>query len=169
MTAQPIRRIVTGHDDAGSAKVIIDGAAQNIRSNRPGSYTTLMWATDSMPCDMPVGEKVEDMGDRKLGTYPPVNGTRFMISEYPPSNKPIMHRTETIDYIIVLSGKIDMELDEGRMVTLNTGDVMVQRGTNHAWINRYDEICRMAFVLIDAKPLGLTEHLRSRENEHAAR
>ena len=72
----PIRRIVTGHDDAGSAKVIIDGAAQNIRSNRPGSYTTLMWATDSMPCDMPVGEKVEDMGDRKLGTYPPVNGTR---------------------------------------------------------------------------------------------
>ena len=59
-----------------------------------------------------------------------------------------------------------MELDDGETVTMGPGDVMVQRGTNHAWINRYDEVCRMVFVLIDAKPLGFTEHLRSRENEH---
>ena len=164
---QPIRRIVTGHAADNTATVLIDGPAANIRSGRPGQFTTLMWCTDSAPCTMPVGADAEDMGDRKLGTYPPVNGTRFMISEYPPSNNPIMHRTETIDYIIVLSGKIDLELDKGEVVTLRQGDVMIQRGTNHAWINRYDETCRMAFVLIDAVPLGFTEHLRSRENEHA--
>jgi succinate dehydrogenase/fumarate reductase-like Fe-S protein len=55
---------------------------------------------------------------------------------------------------------------DGETVTMGPGDVMVQRGTNHAWINRYDEVCRMVFVLIDAKPLGFTEHLRSRDNEH---
>ena len=152
----PIRRVVTGHDAGGSAKVIIDGNAGNVRTgSSPGQFTTLMWCTDSMPCAMPVGEDAEDMGARKLGTYPPVNGTRFMIAEYPPGNHPRMHRTETIDYIIVLDGRIDMELDEGRMVTLNKGDVMIQRGTYHAWINKYDEVCRMAFVLIDAEPLGI--------------
>lgn len=164
---QPIRRIITGHRSDNTATVIIDDIASNIRSGRTGQFTTLMWCTDGAPATMPVGETAEDMGQRKLGTYPPVNGTRFMISEYPPSNVPVMHRTETIDYIIVLSGKIDMELDKGEVVTLNTGDVMIQRGTNHAWINRYPEVCRMAFVLIDAEPLGFTEHLRSRENEHA--
>ena len=61
-----------------------------------------MWATDSMPCTMPVGEDAPDMGALKLGTYPPVNGTRFMISEYPPGNHPLMHRTETVDYVIVI-------------------------------------------------------------------
>jgi len=162
----PIRRIITGHDSNNKAKVLIDGPAQNIRGNRPGQFTTLMWCSDEMPLDMAVGEDVEDMGARKLGTYPPVNGTRFMISEYPPNNSPVMHRTETVDYIIILSGKIDMELDDGETVTMGPGDVMVQRGTNHAWINRYDEVCRMVFVLVDAKPLGFTEHLRSRENEH---
>ena len=162
----PIRRIITGHDSNNKAKVLIDGPAPNIRGNRPGQFTTLMWCSDEMPLDMAVGEDVEDMGARKLGTYPPVNGTRFMISEYPPGNHPLMHRTETVDYIIVLSGKIDMELDDGETVTMGPGDVMVQRGTNHAWINRYDDVCRMAFVLIDAKPLGFTEHLRSRDNEH---
>jgi hypothetical protein len=153
---QPIRRVVTGHDDKGSAKAIIDGPAQNVRGgSSPGQFTTLMWSTDAMPCDMPIGETAEDMGSRKLGTYPPINGTRFMIAEYPPGNHPRMHRTETIDYIVVLDGEIDMEMDEGRMVTLRRGDVMIQRGTYHSWINRSSEVCRMAFVLIDAKPLGI--------------
>lgn len=155
-TASPIRRIITGHDADGSAKVIIDSDAQNVRTgSSPGQFTTLMWCTDSAPCTMPLGEDAEDMGARKLGTYPPVNGTRFMIAEYPPGNIPRMHRTETIDYIIVLDGEIDMELDEGRMVTMKRGDVMIQRGTNHAWINRGPDVCRMAFVLIDAEPLGI--------------
>jgi quercetin dioxygenase-like cupin family protein len=166
-TSQPTRRVVTGHDSNNVAKVLIDGVATNVRSNRPGQYTTMMWATDGAPASMPVGEDAEDMGQRKLGTYPPVNGTRFMIAEYPPNNTPLMHRTETIDYIVVLSGQIDMEMDEGKVVTLRPGDVMIQRGTNHAWNNRYSETCRMAFVLVDAQPLGFTQYLRSRENEHA--
>ena len=128
--------MVTGHDENNVAKVIIDDIATNAKSSRPGQISTLMWCTDSMPCDMPVGEHAEDMGQRILGTYPPVNGTRFMIAEYPPGNVPRRHRTETIDYIIVLSGEIDMELDKGETVTLKTGDVMIQRGTYHAWINR---------------------------------
>jgi quercetin dioxygenase-like cupin family protein len=153
---QPIRRIVTGHDSENHAVVLIDDVAQNVReASSPGQYTTLMWCSDSMPVDMPVGEDAEDMGARKLGTCPPVNGTRFMIAEYAPGNIPKMHRTETIDYIIVLDGEIDMELDDGRMVTMKRNDVMIQRGTNHAWINRGPGICRMAFVLIDAKPLGI--------------
>ena len=155
-TPQNIRRIVTGHDKNGSAKVIIDADAQNTRTgSSPGQFTTLMWCTDSMPATMPLGEDAEDMGARKLGTYPPVNGTRFMIAEYPPGNHPRMHRTETIDYIIVLDGEIDMELDEGRMVSMKRGDVMIQRDTYHAWINHGPDVCRMAFVLIDAEPLGI--------------
>ena len=162
----PIRRVVTGHEADGSATVIIDGEATNMKTSRPNQYSTLMWATDSMPCDMPVGRDAEDMGERKLGTYPPVNGTRFMIAEYPPGNHPRRHRTETIDYIVVLSGEIDMELDKGEMVTLKSGDVMIQRGTYHAWINKGSVPCRMAFVLIDAKPLGIGEPL-TREGAHS--
>jgi quercetin dioxygenase-like cupin family protein len=156
MSQMNIRRVVTGHDDRGQAKVIIDGVATNERAgSAAGQYNTLMWSTDSMPCDMPIGENAEDMGARKLGTYPPVNGTRFMIADYPPGNIPRMHRTETIDYIIVLSGEIEMELDNKEVVTIRQGDVMIQRGTNHAWRNVSDKPCRMVFVLIDAKPLGI--------------
>ena len=151
-----IRRVVTGHDENGKAKVIIDGIAGNERAgSAAGQYNTLMWCTDSMPCEMPIGEDAEDMGARKLGTYPPVNGTRFMIADYPPGNIPRMHRTETIDYIIVLDGEIEMELDDKEVVTIRQGDVMIQRGTYHAWRNVSDRPCRMAFVLIDAKPLGI--------------
>ena len=159
------RRIVTGHAADGTATVVVDGPATNTKSTQANQYSTLMWATDSMPCDMPVGLDVEDMGQRKLGTYPPANGTRFMIAEYPPGNHPRRHRTETIDYIIVLSGEIDMELDKGETVTLKQGDVMIQRGTYHAWINRGTATCRMAFVLIDAKPLGIGDALK-REGGH---
>jgi len=73
---------------------------------------------------MPIGENVEDMGTRKLGTYPPVNGTRFMIADYPPGNIPRMHRTETIDYIIVLEGEIEMELDGKETVTIRQGEIL---------------------------------------------
>jgi quercetin dioxygenase-like cupin family protein len=156
MSKMNIRRVVTGHDENGKAKVIIDGIAGNERAgSAAGQYNTLMWCTDSMPCEMPIGEDAEDMGARKLGTYPPVNGTRFMIADYPPGNIPRMHRTETIDYIIVLDGEIEMELDDKEVVTIRQGDVMIQRGTYHAWRNVSDRPCRMAFVLIDAKPLGI--------------
>jgi quercetin dioxygenase-like cupin family protein len=149
-----VRRVVTGHDRDRIAKVILDSAATNARQSPSGSVSTLVWCTDAMPADMPVGESVEDMGARKLGTPPPANGTRFAVIDFPPGTKGGMHRTETIDYVIVVSGAIDMEMDDST-VSLSAGDVMVQRGTNHAWINRGSETARLAFVLVDAKPLGI--------------
>jgi len=150
----PIRRVVTGHDDDNVAKVILDGPATNARTGGSGNVSTLIWCTDAMPADIAIGETAEDMGARRLGTPPPPNGTRFAVIDFPPGNKPTMHRTETIDYVIVLSGRIDMDMDDST-VTLQAGDIMVQRGTNHAWVNRSDAPARVAFVLIDAKPLGI--------------
>lgn len=150
----PVRRVVTGHDLNNVAKVIIDGPATNKKYPRPGAVATLIWATCETPANMPVGEDFEDMGARILGTAPPPNGTRFTVNDIPPGAAGTMHRTETIDYVIVISGEIDMEMDAST-VTLKAGDVMVQRGTNHAWVNRGTEVARVAFVLIDAKPLGI--------------
>ena len=150
----PIRRVVTGHDANNVAKAIIDAPATNARRPPSGLTSTLMWCTDAMPCDMPVGEAAEDMGARKLGTPPPPNGTRFAVIDFPPGCPPSMHRTETIDYVIVVSGEIDMEMDDST-VKLKAGDVVIQRGTNHAWANRGTETARIAVVLVDAKPLGI--------------
>lgn len=150
----PIRRVVTGHDANNVAKVILDAPAANARSSPAGNTSTLIWCTDRMPADIAIGETPEDMGARKLGTPPPPNGTRFAVIDFPPGNKPAMHRTETIDYVIVISGEIDMDMDDST-VTLKAGDVMVQRGTNHAWVNRGTETARVAFVLVDAEPLGI--------------
>ena len=65
-----------------------------------------------------------------------------------------MHRTETIDYVIVMEGELDMDMDNST-VKLKAGDILVQRGTNHSWVNRGDKVARAAFVLIDANPLGI--------------
>ena len=150
----PLRRVVTGHDANNVAKVIVDGAPTNERRGGAGNVSTLIWCTDSAPADIAIGENVEDMGARKLGTAPPPNGTRVTVIDFPPGNKPSMHRTETIDYVFVLSGEIDMDMDDST-VTLKAGDVMVQRGTNHSWVNRSDKPARLGFVLCDAKPLGI--------------
>jgi quercetin dioxygenase-like cupin family protein len=150
----PIRRIVTGHDARNVAKVIIEGPATNAKYPSQGLVSTLIWSTEQTPADIAVGETIEDMGARILGTAPPANGTRFAVIDFPPGNKPGMHRTETIDYVIVLEGEIEMDMDDST-VKLKAGDVMVQRGTNHAWANRSDKRARVAFVLIDAKPLAI--------------
>src|SRR5260221_9851246 len=89
-----------------------------------------------------------------LDPAPPANGTRFAVIDFPPGNQPRMHRTETIDYVIVLEGEIEMDMDDST-VKMKAGDVMVQRGTNHAWANRSNRRARVAFVLIDAAPLGI--------------
>jgi quercetin dioxygenase-like cupin family protein len=150
----PIRRIVTGHDAHQVAKVITDGPATNWKSGSPGTVSTLIWSTGSTPADISLGETIEDLGARMLGTAPPPNGTRFAVIDFPPGNSGRMHRTETVDYVIVIAGEIDMDMDNST-VRLKAGDVMVQRGTNHAWVNRGTERARLAFVLIDAAPLGI--------------
>lgn len=149
----PIRRVVTGHDAKNVAKVLIDGQATN---NTGGSHGArrLMWCTDAMPADIAAGEGIEDMGARQLGTAPPPHGTRFTINDFPPGATGVMHRTETVDYCLVLAGEIDMAMDDST-IHLKAGDIVIQRGTHHAWINRGSEPARVAFVLIDAKPLGI--------------
>src|SRR5436309_742205 len=138
---KPLRRVVTGHDEEDRSLVIFDSHAENIRSGASaGHFSTLLWCTDGMPVPIPKGKDVEDMGGRTIGTCPPVNGTRFMVADVAPGITLDMHRTETIDYAIVLDGEIDMELDRGS-AKLRRGDVLIQRGTNHRWINRGQEIC----------------------------
>jgi len=150
----PIRRVVTGHDEAQVAQVLIDGPATNAKYPQPGQVSTLMWCTAGAPAEIPIGEKPEDMGARIIGTAPPPSGTRFAVIDFPPGNQPHMHRTETIDYVIVMEGEIEMDMDDSS-VKLKAGDIMIQRGTKHAWANRSGRRARVAFVLVDAKPLGI--------------
>ncbi len=158
----PVRRIVTGHDGE-VAEVLIDAPAVNAKYPAPGTVSTLIWSTDSAPAKIPVGRDAEDMGARIMGTAPPAHGTRFAVIDFPPGNTPHMHRTETVDYVIVLEGEIDMDMDRST-VKMKAGDIMVQRGTNHAWANRSNARARVAFVLIDAEPLGIGKPVQGTAN-----
>jgi quercetin dioxygenase-like cupin family protein len=153
-----IRRVITGHDDKNVAKVIIDGPATNEKYPDVAMISTLMWATDAMPADVAIGTSIEDTGNRVLGSAPPVNGTRFAVLDFPPGNTAVTHRTETLDYVIVLEGEIEMDMDDST-VKLKAGDVLIQRGTNHTWMNRSQARARIAVVLVDAKPLGIGKAL----------
>lgn len=174
---KPIRRVVTGHDENGKAVVIMDGPAPNAvtSEHRPGGRTNL-WRTVSMPACF---GGTRDEADAKFDVEPPPNGVNFRISEFPPEDPevmakidgakafaevgaahrivkgarhPFMHRTDTVDFGIVLEGEIWMLMDdEDDDVHLTAGDVVIQRGTNHAWANRGDVLCRIAFILIDAE------------------
>ena len=143
-----LRRIVTGHDANGRAVVKIDEIAQNSPAARPGRSACVVWTTESFPVDN-TGE--EDGGKRQVGTTLN-NGTVFRVVEFEPGVAPRVHRTDSIDYAIVMSGEIDMEMDD-TLVHLKAGDVLVQRGTIHNWINRGTEPCKIAFILIDGRPV----------------
>jgi quercetin dioxygenase-like cupin family protein len=145
MTLQ-VRRVVTGHDATGRAVAKIDEIAKNLVSTRPGATSCVVWTTDGFPVDNDGGE---DQGQRSVGTTLD-NGTVFRILELAPGVSPRNHRTDSIDYAVVMAGEIDMELDD-TTVHLKAGDVLVQRGTIHNWVNRETEPCVIAFVLIAAK------------------
>jgi quercetin dioxygenase-like cupin family protein len=146
--AVQVRRVVTGHDASGRAVVKIDEISRNITSNRPGATACVVWTTESFPVTN-MGEA--DAGLNQVGTTLK-NGTVFRVIEFAPGVAPRNHRTDSIDYAVVLSGEIDMEMD-GSAVHLKAGDVLVQRGTIHNWVNRGAAPCVMAFVLIDADPV----------------
>jgi quercetin dioxygenase-like cupin family protein len=146
--ALQIRRVVTGHDPSGRADVKIDEVARNLVSSRPGATACVVWTTEGFPVDN-TGE--EDAGLCKTGTTLD-NGTVFRILELAPGVTPRNHRTDSIDYAVVMSGEVDMELDDTK-VHLKAGDVLVQRGTIHNWVNHRTEPCVIAFVLIAAKPV----------------
>ncbi len=141
-----VRRVITGHDTSGRAIVKIDEVSENLFTGRPGATACNVWTTAGFPANND-GEADESL--RKVGTTLK-NGTIFRIIEFAPGLAARNHRTDSIDYIVVISGEIDMELDDS-LVHLRAGDVMVQRGTIHNWVNRGTAPCLLAVVLIDAK------------------
>jgi quercetin dioxygenase-like cupin family protein len=143
------RRVVTGHDDEGRAKVIIDEMVSNQISLRPGAESSVVWSTDILPAS---NDGNEDPSRKKISTTIP-GGSVFRVISFGPGVTPRNHRTDSLDYAVVLSGEIDMALDIGS-VHLKAGDVLVQRGTIHNWINKGTEPCVIAFVLISAKPVS---------------
>lgn len=175
--SKPLRRIVTGHTPDGKAVAIFDDATpQKVARADTGIVAHWVWSTDGSPADIAV---TQDASAVRRGLAPPANGSIFRVVDFPPvrgdvaaqdhgqmaknlglhsapgkrlpPSHPFMHFTETIDYAIIVSGKIDMVLDE-ETYTLGPGDVVVQQATNHAWVNHGPEMCRIAFVLIDARP-----------------
>jgi quercetin dioxygenase-like cupin family protein len=142
-----VRRVVTGHDADGKAIAVIDEVkAAEVR--RPGTEAAVIWTTEGFPVN---NDGSEDDSARQVSTTHE-NGTVFRVIEFGPGNSPRNHRTDSIDYAVVISGEIDMEMD-GSWVHLRAGDVLVQRGTIHNWVNQGTDPCVIAFVLIDAKPV----------------
>ena len=141
-----VRRVITGHDDTGRAVVKIDEVAAHAFVGRPGATGINVWTTQGFPAS---NDGAEDLGLRKVGTTVE-NGTIFRILEFAPGLAARNHRTDSIDYIVVLSGEIDMELDDST-VHLKAGDTMVQRGTIHNWVNNGTQPCVLAVILVHAK------------------
>lgn len=173
--ATTFRRVVTGHDENGRAVCISDDVSSDIlqRPNRPGVTLTNFWQCATTPAEYDGAE--ETLGGPFI-LHPPKGGSVFRVVEFEPEDPevmktldgkaafaemgasdaivenarhPFMHRTNSVDYAVILSGEITMLLDDSD-VHLKTGDVVVQRGTNHAWSNRGKEACLIAFVLVDA-------------------
>src|SRR5258707_9379340 len=176
---KPIRRVVTGHDAPGGPGSLRDGAGPHVYQRGPGSGVgTELGETRMMPAENG-GSAQATVHAFRLA--PPKNGTVFRVIEYPPDRQrlaalererasaddgsghsaafdrgsprhPGFHKTNSVDYAIVLSGEIYALMDAGE-VLLEAGDVLVQRGTNHAWSNRSDDSAYVAFVLVDAAPV----------------
>jgi hypothetical protein len=175
MNLPDIRRIVTGDDAKGRSHIIEDAPATSIRtvSARPGYRAVNVWRTEESPARI----DAKDSTAHHQGILPPKGGTILRIIDFPPEPSdqeqlrrmldstfggiytdalhdkrpgahPGMHCTETVDYAILLEGEIYAVMDEGETL-MRPGDVLIQRGTNHAWANRSDKTARIAFVLID--------------------
>jgi quercetin dioxygenase-like cupin family protein len=139
--------VVTGHDATGKAVVRIDDVGAHVVSGRPNMTRQLIWTTNDLPVKF--SEDGEDKGAREIGTTIK-NGSVFRVIEFAPGAAPRNHRTDSIDYAVVICGEIDMEMDD-TVVHLEAGDVLVQRGTIHNWVNQGTEPCVIAFVLIGAE------------------
>jgi quercetin dioxygenase-like cupin family protein len=149
------RRVVTGHDADGRSVILSDGPAPRSLTI-PSAVFHEIWSTAEMPVPVRPTEPA-DPTTRPLSTPPDPNGTVIRIVDLQPHAASPMHRTESVDYGIVLAGEVHLVLDDGSETRLQPGDVVVQRGTEHAWVNRKDSVAQMAFILIDGK---FTEELR---------
>ncbi len=145
-----IRRVVTGHDADGKAIVVQDKTMDNVIVMPSGHAGALMWVADGESAHVNGDvDGADDPGNRKLpGISPPEGGHVFRILQLAPGKSAFMHRTDTLDYAIVMKGACVMKLDDDEEVAMSAGDVMIQRGTWHGWENRGDEPCQLAFILI---------------------
>jgi quercetin dioxygenase-like cupin family protein len=141
----PMRRVVTGHDAQGSAIVQFDDVSSNFVSKRPGHNSFVVWTTQGNPVD---NSMMNDAALEPVGTELK-DGTVFRIIKLDPGVAPRRHRTDSIDYVIVLSGGVTMELDD-QSVELRAGDLLVQRGTVHNWVVSGTEPCILGVVLVSA-------------------
>jgi mannose-6-phosphate isomerase-like protein (cupin superfamily) len=172
MEKKPVRRIVTGHDADGKAVILLDGATPFVGQRGEGNVISLCWITNESPVDL---SHTRDQANQKTGVPPPRNGSICRVVDFAPfKGEPkgvdhheilkqmgidpatqghvrhaFTHRTRSIDYAIVLEGEIDMLLDDTE-VHVKAGDILVQQGTNHAWVNNSAKPCRICFVLIDS-------------------
>lgn len=145
-----VRRVITGHDAQGKAIVKVDEVCTDFVEGRPNGFVRNIWTTDTTPAD----NSGQQDGGARAGRFTMIeNGTVFRILHFLPGVAQRVHRTDSIDYLVVMAGEIDMELDDGVSVHLDTGDVMVQRGTVHNWVNRGTEPCTMAVILVHANPV----------------
>ena len=140
------RRVVTGHDGRGVSVFAADGPVPVVRTAPDGALFYEIWSTEAMPA--PIGAAEPDPTVGALTVPPTPNGTKIRINEFPPGVVSPTHRTQSVDYGIVLDGEVVLVLDDSSTV-LRAGDVVVQRGTSHRWENRTDRTARMAFILID--------------------
>ncbi len=147
-----VRRVVTGHNPQRKAVVTSDEMLP-VTTRRPGQEGYVVWATDRVPAD---NLDPADGSNKAVGTTLP-NGVIFRVVRYEAGAVGRMHRTRTLDYGVVLSGSIVLVMDDDVEVTLHAGDVLVQRGTIHNWVNRGTEACTIAFVLIDALPISFED------------
>jgi mannose-6-phosphate isomerase-like protein (cupin superfamily) len=168
-----IHRVVTTIDQSGKSTALFDSLVP-LKLGGAGESVATVWLTEKAPSDFSWNA---DRASNRHGFAPGPNGTHMLIVEFPPvgpdvdkldvntmmhvvgadapkrglpPSHPLMHRTRTVDYAIIMLGEIDMLLDTGP-VHLKTGDVVVQQATNHAWLNRGNEPCRIAFVMMDAQ------------------
>jgi mannose-6-phosphate isomerase-like protein (cupin superfamily) len=164
MEKKPVRRIVTGHDADGKAVILHDGPTPYVAQRGEGNVISLCWITNETPADL---SHTRDNAAQKTGVPPPRNGSICRVVDFAPYKGEILrqmgidpatqgyqrhiftHRTRSIDYAIILEGEIDMLLDDTE-VHCKAGDILVQQGTNHAWVNNSGKPCRICFVLIDS-------------------
>jgi quercetin dioxygenase-like cupin family protein len=147
-SAHAPRRVVTGHDESGRSVVLQDGPAPISRRASDGATFHELWSTSATPVLIQASEAEPVTAVDPVG--PPAGGTRARLVELPPGTRSPMHRTESVDYGIVLQGSVILALDDSEVV-LGPGDVVVQRGTDHAWENRGREIARVLFVLVGGR------------------
>lgn len=143
----PVRRVVTGHDERGRAILKSDVTFEPQLIPSGDAAMALLWTTATVPAD---NNDETDGRERAAGTTL-TGGSVIRIVDMLPRQASPMHRSNSIDYGIVLSGRIELEVDDGVVTELGPGDVVVQRGTVHLWRNPSDsEVCRIVFVLIEA-------------------